>query len=49
MEHLFPQPKRGRRPRDYDNRELVNGVLYVLASGCAWRMLPHDFPRCGSS
>ena len=44
IEHLFPQPKPGGRPRKYDNRELVNGVLYVLGSGCAWRMLPHDFP-----
>ena len=26
IEHLFPQPKRGGRPRNYDNRELVNGV-----------------------
>ena len=25
-------------------REVVNALFYVLRSGCAWRMLPHDFP-----
>ena len=44
IEHLFPQPKTGGRPRKYDNRDLVNGVLYVLSGGCAWRMMPHDSP-----
>ena len=32
------------RPRDVDLREIVNAILYVLRSGCAWRMLPHDLP-----
>jgi putative transposase len=44
IEHLFPPPKTGGRPRAYDNRALVNGILYVTRSGCSWRMLPHDFP-----
>lgn len=44
IEHLFPPPKTGGRPRQYDNRALVNGILYVTRSGCSWRMLPHDFP-----
>jgi putative transposase len=48
IEHLFPGPKPGGRPRTYDNREVVNGVLYILCGGCAWRMLPHDFPPWGS-
>lgn len=25
-------------------REIVNAIFYMLRSGCAWRMLPHDFP-----
>jgi putative transposase len=25
-------------------REILNAIFYVLRSGCAWRMLPHDFP-----
>jgi putative transposase len=44
IEHLLPPPKTGGRPRAYDNRELVNGILYVTRGGCSWRMLPHDFP-----
>jgi putative transposase len=23
---------------------VVNAILYILCAGCAWRMLPHDFP-----
>lgn len=30
--------------RDYDLREVFNALRYVLRSGCAWRLLPHDFP-----
>jgi len=26
-------------------REIVNGIMYTLRSGCAWRLLPHDFPK----
>jgi putative transposase len=44
IEHLFPAPKTGGRPRKYDNREIVNGILYVTRSGCAWRLMPHDLP-----
>ena len=25
-------------------REYLNGILYVLRTGCSWQMLPHDFP-----
>ena len=32
------------RPRTTDLREVVNAILYVLRSGCPWRMLPKDFP-----
>ena len=45
IEHLFPQGN-GKigRPRTYAVREIVNAVFYLARSGCAWRMLPHDFP-----
>lgn len=36
--------KHGREPT-VDKREVVNAIFYLLQSGCAWRMLPHDFPQ----
>jgi transposase len=33
------------RPRTHCLREILNGIIYVLKSGCQWRLLPHDFPR----
>jgi len=44
IEPLIPAAKRGGRPRTTDMREMLNGVIYVVKSGCDWRMLPHDFP-----
>ena len=41
---LIPPAKLGGRPREVDMREIVNGIFYVTRSGCAWGMLPHDFP-----
>lgn len=40
---LLPKPTMGR-PRQHEERELLNAIWYVLRSGCSWRMLPHDFP-----
>jgi putative transposase len=41
---LIP-PKKGRgRPRTVDLRRVLDGILYILRSGCQYRMLPHDFP-----
>ena len=41
--HL-PKPKPGGRPRVHAVRETLNAIFYVLRSGCAWRLLPHDLP-----
>ena len=41
---LIPPEKRGGRHRSVNIREVVNAIFYVLRSGCAWRLLPHDFP-----
>ncbi len=41
---LLPPAKFGGRPRKTEACEILNGVFYVLKSGCDWRMLPHDFP-----
>ena len=44
LEPLVPPPKPGGRPPKHSRRELVNAMLYMLRSGEAWRMLPHDLP-----
>jgi transposase len=41
---LIPPVKRGGRRREVDVREVLNGVLYVLETGCQWRALPKDLP-----
>jgi putative transposase len=33
------------RPIEIDMRQAVNGMLYVLKTGCQWENLPHDFPN----
>jgi transposase len=44
LEPWIPPAKPGGRPRRVDMREVLNAILYVLRTGCAWRLLPHDFP-----
>jgi putative transposase len=44
MEPYLPVPKAPGRPRVHPLRELLDAVFYVVRSGCAWRLLPHDFP-----
>lgn len=39
---LPPAKSRGRRP--LDRRWVLDAILYVVRSGCQWRMLPGDFP-----
>jgi putative transposase len=34
----------GGRPRKTDMRDVVNGIFYILRTGCQWRYLPKDFP-----
>ncbi len=45
---LLPPPPGGGRPRKTDMREVVNAIFYVLRTGCAWDLLPHDFPPPGT-
>jgi transposase len=41
---LIPPAKRGGRRRSVDVREVLNGIFYVLSTGCQWRALPKDLP-----
>src|SRR5215467_11975648 len=45
LEPLIPAAKEGGRPQEIERREILNGILYVLRSGCPWRMIPHDLPN----
>lgn len=38
---LPPRSKMGRPPAD--RRQVIDGIRYLLRSGCAWRLLPHEF------
>jgi putative transposase len=46
IEDLIPKPNpHPNFPKDeYPRREIVNGILYLLRTGCPWRHLPHDLP-----
>jgi len=44
IDPLIPAAKRGGRRRTVCMREVINAIFYLLRSGCAWRMLPHDLP-----
>ena len=45
-ETLILLVKPGGRPRSVDMREVVNGILYILCAGCAWRMMPQASYYC---
>ena len=44
IEPYVPKPKTGGRPAEHSRREIINAIAYVLRSGCAWRLMPHDLP-----
>jgi transposase len=41
---LIPPAKRGGNKRHVDEREIVDGLMYILSTGCQWRALPKDLP-----
>lgn len=41
---LISPAKRGGNRRHVDVREVMNGVMYVLSTGCQWRAIPKDLP-----
>jgi transposase len=44
VEPLIPPAKRGGNKRRVDVREVMNGIMYVLSTGCQWRAVPKDLP-----
>ena len=44
IESHLPYPKAPGRPRLHPLREILDAVFYIVRGGCAWRLLPHDFP-----
>lgn len=41
---LIAPAKRGGRKREVNVREVMNGVMYVLSTGCQWRAMPKNLP-----
>jgi putative transposase len=48
IDPLLPGAKPGGRPRSVDMRRVLDGVLYVVRTGCQWRAMPHDLPPWGT-
>ena len=44
VEGLIPPGKRGGDKRTVIMREVVNGLMYILSTGCQWRAIPKDLP-----
>ena len=45
--HIAPlilPTKRGGGKRSVDVREVVNGLMYIVSTGCQWRAVPKDLP-----
>ena len=44
LEPHLPLPEATRRPKMHTTREILNAIFYIVRGGCAWRLLPNDFP-----
>jgi putative transposase len=45
IKELIPAAKAGGRPRSLEMRQIINAILYIVVSGCQWRLLPKDYPK----
>lgn len=44
LARVIPPAKPGGRPRTVDMRQVLNALFYLARTGCAWRMLPKEYP-----
>ena len=44
IEPMLPSARSGGRPRTTRLQAVMDAILYIASSGCAWRMLPKCFP-----
>jgi transposase len=44
VEPLIPPAKSGGNKRSIDVREVMNGIMFILSTGCQWRAIPKDLP-----
>ena len=44
VEPMIPPARRGGRRREVNVREVLNGIFYVLSTGCQWNAIPKDLP-----
>lgn len=42
---FIPEPSPQTACPTIPRREIVNGILYLLRTGCSWRQMPHDLPN----
>jgi len=44
VEPMIPLARHGGRKPSVDVREVLNGIFYILWTGCQWKALPKDLP-----
>jgi len=45
IQPILESVRKKTRPRIIDLYDIFCGILYILKSGCQWRMLPKEFPK----
>lgn len=48
LKWMLPKQKGAGRPTELDLRMVMNGIFYLLVTGCQWRNLPNDYPNPNS-
>jgi transposase len=48
VQPFIPPTKHGGRKREVNEHEIINGIMYVLSTGCQWRAIPKDLRRRGT-